>query len=447
MDREIDKAAQSLSGLSEKIAALLNEYLFDFSPQFNASRAKNILLKLDVQIYSPAFAILSDQSKCAKLVEMESIRDTYFPQAPINRLCELFVTLKTAPSGGVVEMLSPFMQSNEDVIRRDVAFVVASIGSKRSLPAIRAALEDRQEYVYEFALRGIERAISKDRIHRATKSSYFDLLADLWQRRSPFLDRSQIPLMLLQLDRDRGSEFLQDERFLHLRFAGLPHILAACEQECVMLPAEYLRTAIQKIESLWSSDTAVEFVSYALPLLAAHREDRDLPLLEYYFASLNDAIVSAAIKSLYRYYEYYDHTRNPWEVIDATGWDSLTEAEKYLCAIEELDDIVRDAGFAEYFASPSADHWRDALQGLNAIGAVEYACEMCGALNCFQGGKPSTDLVERQSQLAQIERQANQETAPFLRHNVRWGTSISENLQRLLYKYNITHLEGREQNE
>ncbi len=74
-----------------------------------------------------------------------------------------------------------------------------------------------------------------------------------------------------------------------------------------------------------------------MPLLAEHRDEDDLALLERLLEHKNENVTQGATEALYRFYRYRERVRDPREALKDSGWHGLTLAEKHILAIEELD--------------------------------------------------------------------------------------------------------------
>jgi hypothetical protein len=102
------------------------------------------------------------------------------------------------------------------------------------------------------------------------------------------------------------------------------------------------------------------------------------------------------------------------------GESSLTEAEKRLCAVYELEGQVGNGGFDQYFFNSSGGNAEMALVGLKDMGAADAAAILERAMAVFPGGKPPTD---RKSRWKAMDRIASR-SAPA------WQTCDSEFYQK-----------------
>jgi hypothetical protein len=245
----------------------------------------------------------------------------------------------------------------------------------------------------------------------------------------------------LNLDHDRAIERLLSGDLFTVQFDSVWRILEAFNKSNVKIPRERILSIIAA-----ASQEPLEFpLAYvlreALPLLAMHRHEADLALFERLVDHDNKDVSRGATKALYRYHRFAERIRKPWDVVAQDGWDILTSAEKHICAIETLDGEVRNGGFAQYFFNSSGDLWQDAHSGLAAIGAKQRHELMSASIGRFGHSQPSADRGIRVRQLSEIVRDKED---PFHELDQAWYAIKDENLDRLIFKYNMAHLEGRD---
>ena len=232
---------------------------------------------------------------------------------------------------------------------------------------------------------------------------------------------------------------LGDELFT-VNFEPVWRILEALEAESVLVPRTRLLTLIEAANKEPLEYPMDNVLGEALPLLGRHCNPDDLAMLERFLEFKNDDVSRGASKGLYHYYRFADRIRDPEEVLEQNGWDALTTAEKHVCAIERLDAEVRNGGFAQYYFNSSGDHWQDTLRGLAAIGANTRHHLMSSTVKKFGKVEPSNDDDTRTIQLSKLVRKQED---PFNAEDTAWYKLQDENLDVLILKYNLSHLEGR----
>ena len=439
---EVEDAAASLSGTATEIAQLVDYYVFEADSARDAWTELRILAKLGNQAYPRALEILRDPALEARLTVLTE-HENSLPEGPINRLCEIF-DQEAAPPEEAAVLLAPYLQSESDEIRKSVALIIGSIAAADSLPDLRRALTDKDEYVRSYALMGIQRAISGGRMEESSKDEFFALVANMWPGDTSFNVCDSIPLILLKLDRERAIKYLLSDELFSVGFRPVWRILEAFNKESVEVPRTRLLTIIAEANREPLEYPMDNVLEEALPLLGAHRNVEDLAMFELFLDHENEDVSRGATVALYRFHRYYDLIRNPWDVVEKHGWDALTVAEKHICAIEELDAEVNNGGFAQYYFNSSGDHWQHAQKGLTAIGAKERHQLMSATVRKFGDSIPSVDRDTRTSQLSKIVR--NKED-PFNEQDSAWYKIEDESLDRLMFKYNLANLDGRDKAE
>lgn len=285
--KQIDETAQSLSGSSKKIAELVDYFVFEAKSSRDAWTEQRILAKLGVEVYPRALEILRDPSLKERLTVLLNHEYT-LPEGPINRLCQLFDD-GAAPSEEAATLLAPYLQSESNEIRKSTALAIGAIAAADSLHDLRRALADEEEYVRSYALMGIQRAIASGRrIEGSFQEQLFTVVANMWPEDTSINTCGKIPLILLKLDRDRAIKYLLSDELFSGQFAPVRDILEAFNTESVEVPRTRLLTII--------ADASKEPVEYpmnyvleeALPLLGAHRNQKDLAMLQRFLDQLFD---------------------------------------------------------------------------------------------------------------------------------------------------------------
>ncbi len=443
IDRQIKSEAAAIGKSPESISRLVDYFVFEAKSARDAWGERRLLGELGDKTYPRALAILRDSALQPQLVALRAADDSELPEAPINRLCELF-DLEAPPPPGAVELLAPFLSSDSDGIRKSVALVIASTGSETAVPHIEKSLHDPEEYVRSYALMGMQRALKGERIGPATRSRLFEMVASMWPADTAFATGDGIPDVLLQLDRERAIARLSEPDVLTAEFEPVWRALEAFRNHSVVIPREKLLPII--------AAAAVEPLEYpkpsilgeALACLGACRDPQDLPVLERYLEHADGSVAAGAVNGIYAWRRYKETVRDPYDAGQALGWDRLTPAEKHLLSIRMLDAEVNNGGFAQFFFNSSGDRWPEALAGLEAAGAEQHAALLRAVLERFPGGQPATGRDKRQDELSKIARKRED---PFHAQDEAWYALPDGLLERLLMKYDLAHLEGRSKTE
>ncbi|APZ93080.1 DMP19 family protein [Fuerstiella marisgermanici] len=442
MHAEVDEAATLLSGSPADIAALVDSFVFKTASDYSAWTKERVLAKLGTEAYPRALEILRDSSLTKKLTTM-STGEFHLPEGPINRLCKI-VDQDAPPPVEAANLLSPFIESEQNEIRKSVALILGSIGASDSIPQLRQALSDPDEYVQSYALMGIQRAISGDRIESSSKDDFFKLVSDMWPDNTSFSPASDVAAVLLGLDRDRAVKYLLSDELFTVHFEPSWRILQTFSEESVEVPRSKLLTLINDANQDPLEHPMGNVLQYALPLLGAHRNDEDLAMFEQFLDHEEQDVVQGASEAMYRFYQYSELIRDPWDVVENHGWGALTAAEKHICAIDTLDGEVSNGGFAQYYFNSSSNHWQDAQAGLEAIGAGRRLRVLNATLERFGDSGPSVDRDVRTNQLAKLVRAQED---PFREQCDAWYEIKDEVLAQLKLKYNLANMQGREKSQ
>lgn len=314
--QETKEAASALSGSPDEIRQLVDYVVIDATAETDVDDELRILANLGEETYPRALEILRDPVLKGRLTD-----------ASFNRLCDLFAR-SAPPPIEAAPLLAPFLQSESEDIRKNAALVIGSIGAADSLADLRRALTDKDEYVRCYALMGIQRAIEGGRIEAAAKQDFFELAASLWPDDTSFNVCGELPKILLQLDRERAISFLLDNKLFSVQFDAVWRILQVLRQESVEVPRERLLSLIAEADQEPIKYPLDNVIEEALPLLGAHHNADDLPMIERFLNHENKDIAKGAIAGFYHFHRYYDRIRDPWDVVEKDGWAGLTEVEK-----------------------------------------------------------------------------------------------------------------------
>lgn len=81
-------------------------------------------------------------------------------------------------------------------------------------------------------------------------------------------------------------------------------------------------------------------------------------------------------------------TAKPDVVGGPSGYAQLSSKEKLFYSVHLLRAEVYNGGFEQYFSNSSADHYLDAVRGLEALGAVKSLAALTAAHRCIFGSLP-----------------------------------------------------------
>lgn len=437
--REIAERAGEVADSPEEIAKLVDEFVFEAPSQREAIVEKRVLQKLGPAIYPRMREILADESNRDRLVVLTE-QIMALPEAPICRLCALFEQ-EALPPPGTLYLLVPFLKSDSREVRKAVALAIGSFGSDEAVRPLKIALQDPEEYVNSYALMGIQRAISANRVSDASRDAYYDMVANVWPEKASFPVDDDVPNLMLQLKPDAAISRLSQPDFLTADFEPAWRILEAFSERNVEISRARILELVRDASKEPIEYPKSALVEGALMILGKYRNDQDLPLLERMVDNPNRDVSKGAIQGLRAYHRRSEKVRDGWDIIATEGWEALTDVEKHIYAIRDLDDEVVNGGFAQYYFNSSGDQWNDALSGLKIIGATKRSAILEATVAKFGPVPPSADREERQAQLSKIVRK---EEAPFQEQDSSWyGLEDEEPLEKLMFRYERTQTEDR----
>ena len=123
--------------------------------------------------------------------------------------------------------------------------------------------------------------------------------------------------------------------------------------------------------------------------------------------------------------------------MNESGWERLTEPQKYFYSVLNYDGQVNNGGHLQYFVNSTGNLSSDALAGLQAIGANQRSSILSDALKVFGPNGPLPDEDERHQQLAVFSRSQNAQLDVL---NSRYYT-CGENIDVLLSSYALENKE------
>lgn len=430
-----DKVALLVNSPDE-IAKLVDLYVFENDGSISDWQNKQILNDLDALAHPRALEILKDKSLHEKLVVMAGTDQS---KTPISRLCELF-DKNAPPPREATHLLLPFITSENYAIRRSIALIIGSIGSEEDLAILNQLLNDKDENVRSFVFIGLLRAINGKRISPITAEKLFDLIAMNWSSKTSFYENEKIPKVLLGLNREKGIKLLLSSSIFTAKFNSLQYVLAAFNELAIKIPREQLLQLISDIEKETLEYPLDYLLSEALKLLGTYQEEDDLHLFEIYLEHPNEKITNGAIEGLYKFHQFYDKIRNHWDARDSFGWEGITTAERYLCALDALKGEVSNGGFAQYYFNSASDQWKTALSGLHAIHAIEYYQIMEETVTKFPNNTPNPNRESRSTQLSKITLKKED---PFADQDSAWYALTNRKINLLTFKYNLANTKDR----
>lgn len=119
------------------------------------------------------------------------------------------------------------------------------------------------------------------------------------------------------------------------------------------------------------------------------------------------------------------------------GWDGLTSAERLVSAVFRLEAEVTNGGYEQYVWNTAPGREREALAGLETLGAARRRDVLRQVLAAFGPDGPARGWAERQAQLERDGRRLADLLSDLDR--VHWATDREEDLLALLARFARAH--------
>jgi hypothetical protein len=88
--------------------------------------------------------------------------------------------------------------------------------------------------------------------------------------------------------------------------------------------------------------------------------------------------------------------------------ETLTEEEKVIVFIEELEREINNGGFNQFFFNAASDYYSEILSALEQVGSVKFHSILKQSSKPFPNESVPTDRNKRQEILEEIEDKANE---------------------------------------
>lgn len=301
----------------------------------------------------------------------------------------------------VVKALIPFIEHENDEIRKTAALALGEIGCKGGVEALNTALHDEDRYVRSYVMIGVRRAMKAGRAEPELLQGLFESLTSLVSKTADTAAEQAVQI-LLQVDRDRALEVLLSDECLDAENPNLAAILGG-------LRSKDVRASLQKL---------VRLERELLPLAVKYPYDRSYAETLISLAAQEAPEIEEKIETALRSESSYCRNgaadalgtlhgiKNPMEFVfkleETVGWEKMTKSQKHFSAVKMLEADVNNGGFSQYFFNSYSDHCTDALDGLEAVGASHTAKLLLRAMRCFGDHGPDPDRIKRQQRLSRM---------------------------------------------
>ncbi len=311
--------------------------------------------------------------------------------------------LAETPTADAVPAVAALATDASKDIRKAAAMVLGSTANEEAAEPTAQCLSDDDEYVRDYAMMGVLRAVAAGRVTQPFRDRVFQAIAPLVTRRDSTVS-GNAPKCLLGLDRHRAITFLTNDQILTPGTEGLQYTLRALHEADAPVPDAPLLRIVRALESNPTKYPNDYVLEWTIRLLARSNSQEAksevVKAADSPSPKVKEAAVQATLDSM--------GIDNPFSIafdkIDAQSWDRVHPAVAHVAAVRILIDEVNNGGLSQYFVNSSGDQWQVALDGLRAIGAAADTQALQEAIAIFGATNPSTSQDQRHSQLARIIR-------------------------------------------
>ncbi|WLD11288.1 DMP19 family protein [Planctellipticum variicoloris] len=389
----------------ETVEGAVCHFLFDVPSSRDAWTERQALCSIPQRTTPTVLRLLKDHSLYPRFVRPTG--KFILPEAPFNRACEL---LGDSPSAEVIPAIEPFATDPDHGIRRDAARTLAKTGSAAAIPLLRTSLNDSDEHVRGAVLNALFWLEKRDADGEHPFSALFDDIRGLLD---DGLNARDAAGSLLRFDRRRATELFLAPDVFATDSSVLPPALRALVDQRVEVPRDRLRSLIDELLDGPQEYPGAWVLSDALTLLGQQRQLEDRKLLEDLCEQTDERIAEGAAQGLLAWEQVEDYLDQIRLMEENCGYARMPQSFRYCLAVFECDAEIANGGLAQYFVNSAGDHWRDALAGLEAMGATSQRRALQGAIELFGKAGPSTDRRRRQSQLSQLYQKRNDVFRPL----------------------------------
>ena len=375
------------------IAILKVAAMFTVGFQWKSSVWAILALLLALEAVARVLGWLEDDK--APQVEGKSMVHDYL-NASMYAKHDLEKMVRESPRQAVGNLTSA-LKSNKEQIRSGAARMLATMGSASALPGTLKALASDDYFVRSGAIGGIKTAMeaTPDDVFRC---GVFDpLVAFLSAKASDGMLQTEVPSLLLTLDRQKAESILKSESLLTLDSEWLPATLDALTAAAALPPLETIRRLLTDLESgrfeFWHPELAHAAILRALMAIGAPEAEETLRRVIMEKPVLADK-ASRMLLEL--------HGIDPMDVylrlldrVERSGIGSLAEAEQNFFAVMVFTAECDNGGIQQYFTNSSAEHARQALRALQVIDAPNAADLLRKVMMLFGKQGPPEDRDER----------------------------------------------------
>lgn len=392
---EVDSVAKAAKNWDDsKVASLTKQFVLEAASSRDAWDQAQILNELGERTHPTVLGLLRDPSLYSRLVKPTG--KDILPEAPFNRACHL---LGDSPGAEAVEALAPFLSDPSTDIRKDAALAIAKTGAATITPLVRKAFSDQDEYVRSYALMGLAFALDRSGLSDSAQAALFPDVLDLLRTARNANDAADI---LYRFNPAKAKDYFLSQEVFAAESPVLHEVLKVLANAKVPVPREALKSLIASLEMQELEYPKTYALGEALRLLGQQQREEDIYFLRGHMKHPEECVARGAAAGLICSFGLEGFRQRIWDTEKRSGYESLTEQQRFYSAVFMCDAEINNGGLAQYFVNSSGDKWQDAVAGFKAMGFKERLAVLDEAIAKFGRSGPSADRRIRQDQLSKL---------------------------------------------
>jgi hypothetical protein len=248
---------------------------------------------------------------------------------------------------------------------------------------------------------GLEFTVDRNGMTGATQQELFPSVLALIQKGTYEDSAARI---LFHLDQEKAKAFFLSEKSFNADSPSLYSVLATLAGANVPVPRDRLLSLIGALETRAMKYPTTYALGSALRLLGEQGNQSDREFLRQRTSNPQEEVARGASDGLLSSYGLQGFEQKMADKEDKSGFDSLSQEQKFYCTVTECDGEIDNGGLAQYFVNSSGDDWPLALAGFEAMGMKGRLAILKEAVALFGPEGPSPHRETRQEQLAQLYR-------------------------------------------
>ena len=301
--------------------------------------------------------------------------------------------------------------ANQEV-RGSAALALGATGAEPAVEPLRSLLHGDDDDVRTYALMGASRALEEERATPGFRQQLFDVVLPLARggigvgvEADPCCGAATT---LVALDRERAVAALSAPDQLAVDSPGLGEKLDALREAGVSLPAERLLPLIEALEPRIGEHADNHALGAGLRLLARCGREVAQPAIDRGLRSSEPMVRHSAAEALAELEGVSDPIAVAFDRLEAGAWEDLSQPLQNFLAVRIMIDEVYNGGFAQYFLNSSGNTWKDAVRGLEVIGATRDLQLVQRVVALFGAEGPNVDQNARSVRLAALVKQSEE---------------------------------------